>query len=110
MNQRKIRIRCKGHGRLRFLTVIIAQVTGAALFIGTQDQAGSLCQRNPQLLHRFHGVQRRDGRSLVIGAAPSINSSVCHLGFKRRRHRPIFTDRDHIQMGQNIQLFFFLRV
>ena len=77
----------------------------AALFVGSHNQTHIFFQRNPQFLYGPHGVESRHSRTLVVCSATAIQIAVFYHWFKGFCNLPSLSGRNHIQVSQNIQLF-----
>ena len=66
IDQRKVRVRGKGHGRVRFPLKIVPDIAAAAFLIRSKDQTAVSRDGKAQLLYSTHGIKRRHSRPLII--------------------------------------------
>ena len=103
IDHRKVRVRGKGHGRVRFPLKIVPDIAAAAFLIRSKDQTAVSRDGKAQLLYSTHGIKRRHSRPLIIRTSSSVKLSLFYHRAEGLRYRKSLACRHHIQMGENIQ-------
>ena len=79
---------------------VVAHVLPAGLLVAAQDHADALLQRHTGFLDGLHGVQRAQGRALVIAGAAAVDLVALAHG-SEGIHRPAVTGGHHVQVAQD---------
>ena len=102
VDDREVGIRGKGIGGVGLPGVVIGDVGGAALLIGTQDQPGVGAHGESQLPDRLHGQEGADHGALVVGDSSAIEHPVpLHAGIGIGG--PAGALAHHVQVAQDVQ-------
>ena len=110
VDERERRVGGEGQGRGLLPGEIVLQVTAPALLVRPQDQPHVLLEGDAQLLDGPHGVERAQRRTLVVGGPAPVGTPVLDLHGKGLGHLPAISGRDHVQMGEDVQMGLQFRV